>query len=297
MSNFKEEVFLIKGHYYTFSQNYIAIPLTNYGAIEGGITIDSTDRIGKFDGFAADVLIKKHGDKWGVFKSVSINGMGCVDWATDDDNPFVYDDYQIASNGYFGDDPDGYETFLLLKKKGQWKAFRLIRGETTPICLQEEDGLVFKSKIVIKKRLEDKYNIKLRCQEKCDYNDSENSSEFDDDKDFMKRYSLRGEHRFISMVLGLESYLPDMSLILAAAHKNVYATVLIGKYLISEYKQNAKVSDTNLNDYEKKLLDTCIDYFTLGKQYADLTNNKTMSDIAMVFWEKARALKVFGLKM
>lgn len=296
MSDYKEEVFLIKGRYYTFTQNYLAIPLTRYGAIEGGITIDDSDRIGKYDDYCADVLIKKHDGKWGVFPSVSINGMGCADWASENDNPFIYEDYLIASSGEFGEDPNTYETFLLLKNGALWEAHRVVEGTESPISLPIEDGLSFEDEKVLVDKLEQKYGISLHVQERYNIpNEEDECTVFDDNKEFVRRYTLSGDNkRFIKMLFGMEPYMPDMSYLYAAAHKNVYATILIGKNILDDFlKQDKEGKQEKLNDYEKALLDCCMDYLSLGKQYAEIAHNTTMSDIADVLLDEAQDIRIF----
>ena len=60
MFGYKSEVFLIKGKYYSFTQNHMMFPLIRYGAVENGLTIDDTVALRAFDEICADVLIMKH---------------------------------------------------------------------------------------------------------------------------------------------------------------------------------------------------------------------------------------------
>ncbi|MCR4859994.1 MAG: hypothetical protein K5910_04960 [Bacteroidales bacterium] len=293
MYSYKEEVFLIKGRYYTFTQNHTVFPLIKYGAVEGGLTIDRSKGIGKYDGSCVDILVMEHNGKWGVFPRISFNGMGCADWASENDRPFVYDDYLVASSGVFGDDePDTYETFLLLKEDGLWKAFRDTRGTDAAIDLPEETGLSFGDVDAVLKGLEERYALALKVQDRQDMGNDE--PVFDTTMDFVKQYSIHGENRrFIEMIFGLEKYSPDKACLYAAAHQNAVAAILIGKSLLDGIRKADKDGEF-LDDYGKAVLGSSIDYLTSGKRYAEQSGDTTMADIAEVFLDQARMTKTFG---
>lgn len=289
--SYKYEVFFIKGRYY----KWIGVcynPLASYGAVSGSLSIDASDSVAKYDGFSSDVLIGCHDGKWGLLSSISIITEGSAEFASEDGTPFIYDNYDVVRSGEWGDDPDSYEVFILLQKDSKWKALRLTRGKDTPVSLPEEPNLEVDSKETLIKQLEERYGIKLHVQAREDYSiDEENElREFDDQKDFMRRYVLDNDYiRLIQLAIGVESYSFDTSFIYAAAHHNLYATILIGKEILDNTRNKLK-KKKELDSYETTLLKTSIEYLRLGKEYADKAENKTMSDIAAALLDDAETI-------
>ena len=302
MFGYKSEVFLIKGKYYSFTQNHMMFPLIRYGAIENGLTIDDSVALRAFDEICADVLIMKHESKWGLFPMLEITGQGCADWASTNDTPFIYDSFKILSYK----DPERYnetfDSFILLNEKDKWSAVKIVKGKEREIELPVEPDLESCSDSMIIQKLEQKYGIVLEVKEVSNsYSDDEEDEEvpvFDDDKDFMKRFDLIGDDKtFLRLIIGLDQYDLGRDFLYAVAHKNMYAAILIGKSLLSDIPR--RIAKRDSTEQEKELeeamkhhhdivLNTCMDYFKLGKKYAVQSGNTIMSEIADVYIEEAQ---------
>ncbi len=288
MRDYKSEVFLIKGRYYTFTQNHLMFPLIRYGAVEGGLSIDDGYSASASDRNCSDVLIYRHGPKWGLFPALEIIGQ-CADWASENDNPFIYDSFRIL----YSENSDPYiDSFILLKKDGIWRAVSIVYGQDTEIELPLEPGLESDTDDILLHALEERYGIKLIHRvpaREIDEPGSKNQDErreFDFDKDFIGSLGL-GWSKFdvLKLILGFDDYDLSLPYLYAAAHKNAYAAILIGKSL---FKDVPEQTDTcSINDFHDTVLDCSLNYFKLAKGYADEAEDKTASDIASAFIEEA----------
>ena len=292
MYDYKSEVFLIKGKYYTFTQNHMMFPLIQYGAVEGGITIDETVPLRAFDEICADVLIMRHGSKWGLFPTFEITGQGCADWASINDTPFIYDSIKILSYK----DPkrfnESFDSFILLKEQENWKAVRIEKGRGSEIELPLESGLESSSDSFLIEQLEQKYGVKFDVHDvSISSPDKEEPKEFDVFKDFKWNFWGGDEIELLRAVIGNYEYELSMPYLYAAAHKDEYATLLIGKSLLKDVPKKRVEKDANgkdLIEFDDTILERSVSYLELAKKYADEVGNKTISDIARVYLDEAR---------
>lgn len=114
----------------------------------------------------------------------------------------------------------------------------------------------------------------------------------------MKRFDLIGDDKtFLRLIIGLDKYDLGRDFLYAVAHKNMYAAILIGKSLLSDIPrriakkdstEQEKVLEEAMSHHHDIVLNTCMDYFKLGKQYADQSGNAIMSQIADVYIEEAQ---------
>lgn len=317
--NYKNELFLIKGRYYTWFGQGGYGSLEYRGAVEGSIVVDDSTELSKYLK-PFDVILAGHDGKWGVFPAIEICGCEDALYASDDSKPFIYDDWMIVRNGESRADPETYEAFILFRKEGLWNAFRVTRDSA--IRLFEEEGLVSETPEALIEKLEGKYGIRLHIRldrnssidgvEAPEEFDEEASAEFDVEKDFLRPYyptfaddlSMYAKNvRLIQMAIGLERYTCGKSFIYAAAHKDPYAAVLLGRDLfirlreVSEKRKQDKeaFNEEGLEAYDA-MLDTCLGYLRLGKQYADEKGDKTIGDIAVALYEYACGIPRFVVR-
>lgn len=240
MGGFKEEVFLIKGRYYTGNSIYGDFPFVIFGAVEGSLIIDETDWL-SYSGFpvAPDVYIMRHGQKWGLFPLVSASGGSSVH-ASVDDKPFVYNDYRFSEN-YMGAGKPMECGFVFLKKDEQWGLF-MVENHDSKFAAGEriKEYLPFNYE-----RFEAIYEV--ACQKfgatiplKTEFRiRDEDCWEFDVNEDFLRGFDRpNSSERIMEMAAGHGYYkLVGKDTLYAAARRNPYALTLIGRKLYDDVKK------------------------------------------------------------
>ena len=293
---YKNELFLIKGRYFTHIGFVGDFPLADYGAVEGGVVVDADDSAIKGRGFVPDVLLACHNGKWGVIPALEICSESSAVFASADSNPFTYDDYEVARSEENNDNQEPVEVFILLKKDGDWKAMRVEHG---PSVLLEEEQPVSNTSEDLVTELDEKYSVHLHLQEKATAPD-EKLPEFDIYENFLNRYIYNGKTiRLTKMLIGLEPYEYDKAFMFAAAHKEPYATILMGRELLAMVQgfseKRDEADETRLARYDA-MLETCKAYLMLGKQYAEEKGDATLADIAEALYDEACEVYTFSKK-
>lgn len=308
--SYKNEVFLIKGRYYSTVSSSSVFFFLRYGAVEGSLTVDETVGVKAFDPFCHDVLIKKRGHKWGLFPLVYIHTEGNADWASDDNNPFIYDSFKILCHEDVERGNELFDSFILLNEGNKWHAVRIDRGEGV-IHLNNESGLETNSDTTLLEAIEEKYKMRLKFRDLIKKDNDKTISqeksvsipEFDLDKDFrecFKRYDdISVNTCLIRLILSGTKNNCGINgcLLYAVAHKSPHAAILIGKQIledvterITEDKKSGDDCFRSDDSYYNKMLNCSIEYFRLAKHYSDESGDTTLSDIAWVYLTKAESV-------
>ena len=302
--SYKSEVFLIKGRYYASGFDFFV----NYGAVESGLTIDDCIPVQAVKSFMPNMLIIRHGHRWGLFPSICVISEDSTDYASKDDNPFKYDSFRILCHEDAEYNNELFDSFILLNVGERWHAVKIEIGKGLVAELSDVSGLETDSDSALLEAIEERYKMSFKfrdlSQSDGESNDScykEELTEFDIDRDFRKRYynafdCCSDNTCFTRMILfGLPFFL-DTSFYYAAAHRNPYAALIIGKYLLEEVtrwiaanKENGDKDDKPDISHYYTRLDSSIEYLRLAKHYADESGDTTLSDIAWLYLEKAEA--------
>lgn len=305
---YKKEVFLIKGRYYASS----ILSLVEYGAIEGSITTDDYHPVQVIKWFCPNMIIIRHGHKWGLFPSICVCAEELTDYASEDDNPFIYDSFRLLCHEDAEHNNELFDSFILLNTGEKWHAVKIEIGEGLVAKLIKEPALETDSDIALFEAIEEKYRMNLRfrdlseneAENNKDNCDTEELREFDVDRDFVQRYynsfdDCSNTTSFMRMILFdfPYQYWYDINLYYAVAHRSPHAALIIGKHLLDEVTKGIardKESGDNCykpdESYYNKRLGNSIEYLKQAKRYADESGDTTLSDIAWLYMQKAEDL-------
>ncbi len=306
--SYKREVFLIKGRYYASGFDFFV----DYGAVEDSLTIDDYYGVQAVRWFRPNLLIIRHGHKWGLFPSINVVAEDYTDYASENDNPFIYDSFRILCHEDAEHNNELFDSFVLLNVGERWYAVRIEIGKGLVTELNIESDLETDSDSALLEAIEERYKMKLKfrdlSQNDGDSNDSDDKEELTDfniDRDFKKRYynpcdCCSDTTSFTRMILfglsdpywgGIEH---DISFYYAAAHRSPHAALIIGKLLLDRVTEGIANDKKNGDKYYKPdisyyytRLDRSIEYLRLAKRYADESGDTTLSDIAWLYLEKA----------
>ena len=287
MKKYKDEVFLIKDRYYTFSSVYHIFPMVEYGAVEASLTIDMSDDLHFSDCFS-DVLILQHGEKWGFFPRIACSG-GSVDWASIDSQPFQYEDFR-ATIDYSGIGEADEFGLIFLKKDGRWGAIKAVDHIPSPVIIESFLPFEYDTFDSILEAASHKCGHRIDVKLVSDRIVDE-APAFDVKADFMSKFSLTDDTRSVlDVVLGMSGYELDKDILYAAAHHNPYALIIVGRKLYEEEKETRE----GWYSSDSAKVQCARSYLKLAVVAARSENNKTLEEIAEAMLYSLPSMTRFG---
>ena len=141
------ELLLINGHWCLTNNCYSISPEEMFGKSTKSVVADATASYSMYyDDFCYDVRMFRVNGKWGLLLKSSIVGMGCANYQSTNDNPFVYDDFLFLVGGDIDKDQRGPQSaefyskicgLIAVEQNGMWGILEVYKKEWAVLLYKE----------------------------------------------------------------------------------------------------------------------------------------------------------------
>ena len=144
------ELYLVDGRWCLTNNCYGTSPEEMFGKPTRSVVADATASYSMyFDDFCYDVLMFRVKGKWGLLLKSAIVGMGCANYQSANENPFVYDDFLFLTGGDIEADQrehggsrdakffSGKRGLIAVKQNGSWGILKVYKKEWAVLLYRE----------------------------------------------------------------------------------------------------------------------------------------------------------------
>ena len=143
----KTELLLVDGRWCLTSNCYGTSPEEMFGKPTKSVVADASASYSMyFDDFCYDVLVFRVNRKWGLLLKTETPGMGCANYQSANETPFVYDDFLFLVGGDVNKDQKGLQSaefyasirgLIAVKKNGLWGVLEIFKKEWAKLQYKE----------------------------------------------------------------------------------------------------------------------------------------------------------------
>lgn len=143
----KTELLLVDGRWCLTSNCYGTSPEEMFGKPTKSVVADASASYSMyFDDFCYDVLVFRVNRKWGLLLKTETPGMGCANYQSANETPFVYDDFLSLVGGDMDKDQGGLQSaefyasirgLIAVKKNGLWGVLEIFKKEWAKLQYKE----------------------------------------------------------------------------------------------------------------------------------------------------------------
>lgn len=141
------ELCLVGGRWCLTNNCYGTSPEEMFGKPTRSVVADATASYSMYcDDFCYDVLMFRVNGKWGILLKSGLMGMGCANYQSANENPFVYDDFLFLTGGDIRNDLKGEQSaefyskirgLIAVKQNGLWGILKIFKKDFAPILYNE----------------------------------------------------------------------------------------------------------------------------------------------------------------
>ena len=143
----KTELLFVNGHWCLTNNCYGISPETLFGKPIKRVVADAAASYTMYyDDYCYDVMMYRVNRKWGLLMKTEILGMGCANYQSANENPFVYDDFLFLVGGDMANDQGGEQSaefyasirgLIAVKKNGLWGVMKIFKKEWAKLQYKE----------------------------------------------------------------------------------------------------------------------------------------------------------------
>lgn len=143
----KTKLLLVNGCWCLTNNCYGISPEETFGKPTKSVVADAAAGYSMyFDDFCYDVMMYRVNRKWGLLLKTEILGMGCANYQSANETPFVYDDFLFLVGGDMANDQGGEQSaefyasirgLIAVKKSGLWGILQIYKNGFVPLQYKE----------------------------------------------------------------------------------------------------------------------------------------------------------------